>query len=379
MEGAMFGIVRQIPGVHAWRKFKYIWNNIWNKKSVAVDNVYETNGHHYVGSSGGERSIRAGVGALVAIDHAGLGDLETSGGVSGGIIPAILHKAVGARQMLRLSLDIDSMELLTKHRGVIATLFSCVKHARIEKTRPRHGLWHSANLGALIDKHVPVWPKGCWTLAVDKKDNVILFDDSGVKEISPDGQITVISDTPVSPGLAIQATCAATCAITAVEVLDRLLFDGDHNPDGPCPVAIPKRHYGATDARIIACDVGDDNSPSATRRLKLLRLLAGKRYFPIQQFNTLTDRDGMVVIEPASHFSSFLFTLTRDQKWIAVMHAYIATVEALKQSGKMIGKALADAEEIVAAYRRIEDVWRTAEPGLLSARTEELMASYGLY
>jgi hypothetical protein len=88
----------------------------------------------------------------------------------------------------------------------------------------------------------------------------------------------------------------------------------------------------------------------------------------------------MVVIKPVlKHFRSLQFTLTRDQKWMAVMDSYVTAVAALEKAGLMTGKALADAHAIVAAYHEIEAVCEDGEAGLLSLLTEDLMAKYGLY
>jgi predicted acylesterase/phospholipase RssA len=366
-----------------WKKLNAIWAKVqwWKKKEEAPPAleppVPQTIKYHLVGSSGGERAIRAMLGVVLAVFQAGL-ELGTIGGVSGGAVPAILIRQLGILATLRLSLELDSSQMLTPHYGYVGMLLACLKEGRWHKRRPRHGLWHSEKLGEFIDKHVPEWPKGFWCLAIDELGNALLLDETGVRQIMPDGSSVVVSSTPTSPGLAIRATCAAPCGISPVQFGGRHLFDGDLSPFGGCPVPVPEHHYGAKRDTIIACDAGNETCPTTLRMIKLLKLLGGERWFQRYE-DQVTTEGGLILVRPTPRLASFEFNLTRDEKWRAMMDAYIAAVEALEQAGKMTGQALADAKQIAKEYREIEITCEDTEPGTLSRMTEQLMERFNLY
>jgi predicted acylesterase/phospholipase RssA len=359
-------------------------------KDARDDNTIQTRGSHLVCSSGGSRAILGAAGAIAAIDQAGIReDLESIGGVSGGSVPTAFYAGgMTAKQTLQLTIDIDFSSMLTRHGSIIQILFAYFMQGRFEKTRPRHGVLSSEKLGIYIDDKVPAWPtwtdkngvkRGYWTMAVVGK-NQVLFDHTGVREIAPDGTVTVLSDKPAPLGLAVRASCSIPGIISAVPFKGRFLFDGALSRDGGCPVDIPARHYGATHPTTIACDVGDDTNKSSKRLLKLWKLLCGGNCLPEWEDKELTEKFGMVVIKPApTSFRSLQFSLTRDQKWLAVMDSYIASIEGLKRGGRISGKALKDAEQIIATHMKIREVSQNQPPGVLSALNEDLLSKYGLF
>ncbi|HEY9774438.1 MAG TPA: patatin-like phospholipase family protein [Planktothrix sp.] len=363
----------------------------FNRTPDARDNTTQTQtkGTHLVCSSGGSRAILAAAGAIAAVDQAGIRDFDSIGGVSGGSVPTAFYAAgISAAETVRMTIEIDFSSKLTRHGSIIQILFAYFMQGRFEKTRPRHGVLSSEKLGTYIEERVQGWPTwigkdgqkhSYWTMAVVGK-NQVLFDHTGVREIAPDGTITVLSDKPAPLGLAVRASCAIPGIISAVPFKGRFLFDGALSRDGGCPVVIPERYYGATEAQTIACDVGDDGNGSSKKLLKLWKLICGGNCLPQWEDKELTEKNGMVVVKPAlTGFRSLQFTLTKDQKWMAVMDAYMATVEGLKRGGRMTGKALQDAEAIVVAHKEARVVCKDAEPGVLALLTENLMAKYGLY
>lgn len=349
----------------------------------------QTQGRHLVLSAGGSRAILGGAGAVLAIDQA-IGSIDdvqlrarnsdwlSIGGVSGGSIPAIMYAdGYSAREALKMAIEIDFSSMLTRHGSIPQILFAYLMQGRFERTRPRHGVLSSEKLGDWIDERITAWPPNFWTMAVVGQDQ-ILFDQNGVRQISPDGQIKILSDKPAPVGLAIRASCAVPGIISAVPYKGRFLFDGALTPDGSCPVNIPLRYYGATHPSTIACEVGND-SRSASHMLNLWKLFCGQNCVPAWETEDLTSEHGMIVIEPnMMHFKSLQFTLTRDQKWMAVMTSYMASVEALKGAGLISAEKLPLMEEICATYRDIEKLGKTSD-GLLSLLTEDLLTRHGLF
>jgi hypothetical protein len=294
-------------------------------------------------------------------------------------------KIFTAIETVRMCMNIDFQSMLTRHGSFLQIIFAYFMQGRFEKSRPRHGVLSSEKLGQFIDSKAidpktgkPVWPKGFWAIAVVGQ-NQVLFDESGVKEITPEGKIKVLSEKPAPLGLAVRASCAVPGIISAVPYKGRWLFDGALSQDGSCPVQIPQRHYGATHPGIIACSVGDD-SKTSRKAMKLWKWLCGGNCLPPNEDPELTDEHGMIVIEPElTQFRSLQFTLSRDQKWMAVMAAYIATVEQLEKHGRMTGQPLADAKQIILAYGEIQKAAEDGEEGLLALLTEDLLSKYGLY
>ncbi|HEY9715443.1 MAG TPA: patatin-like phospholipase family protein, partial [Chroococcales cyanobacterium] len=165
-------------------------------KDIGARNPTPPQLKNLVCSSGGSRAILGSAGAIVAIDHAGIKDLDTIGGVSGGsVTTALFAGGYDAKTTLKLAIDIDFSSKLTRHGSILRVLVAYFMKGRFERTRPRKGVLSSEKLGTYIDSMVPVWPKGYWTMAV-VGDNQMLFTEKGVFEITPDGQVTVISSKP---------------------------------------------------------------------------------------------------------------------------------------------------------------------------------------
>jgi hypothetical protein len=84
-----------------------------------------------------------------------------------------------------------------------------------------------------------------------------------------------------------------------------------------------------------------------------------------------------------TNFKSLQFTLTRDQKWQAVMSGYMGAVIALEKAKLLNGEALVAAKQICAKFEVIvhdcEARKKTIKAGELTGRTEELLKSFGLW
>lgn len=335
---------------------------------------------HLVCSAGGSRAILGSAGAIVAFEQAGVTNFASIGGVSGGSVPtAVFASGVGAKEALRLTIDKDFASTLTRRGNIAETLTAYFKQGRLQKTRPRNGVMSSEPLGEYIDSMIPEWPKGYWTMAV-VGDNQIHFTEHGVFEVTPGGKRTTLSDKPASVGLAVRASCAVPGIISAVSYKGRWLFDGALSHHGRCPIALPITHHGAEFDRIVAVDAGEDTNKASKRVLKLWGLVMGDNCVPHANEKILTANDVAVLIKPKlNHFRSLEFTLTRDQKWQAVMAGYTATVESLRDAGVLDGERLEEMELVLSAFRRIEVMSRFAEENVLANLTEQLLREHGLF
>ncbi len=168
--------------------------------------------------------------------------------------------------------------------------------------------------------------------------------------------------------------------ISAVPYKGRFLFDGALTREGRCPIALPIEHFGALAETIIAVDAGDDDSKWSQRLTRLWGILCGGNCVPHVEEKVLTEDDVAVLVKPdLGFFRSLQFTLTRDQKWRAVMAGYVATVKQLKKAKVLEGEQLEKMMIIVSAFQRIESMCKFSEEGVLTRLTEQLMREHKLF
>lgn len=335
---------------------------------------------HLLCSSGGSRAILGSAGAIAALDQAGLKDFVSLGGISGGSIPTAMYAAgLGATETLHLAIEIDFSSMLTRHGSILRILFAYLMQGRFAQTRPRKGVFSSEKLGKYLDEKVPVWPARYWTMAVQGV-NMIFFTSTGVFQLTPEGKRTVISDKPAPLGLAIRASCAVPGIISAVPYKGRFLFDGALTYEGRCPIVLPVKYKGAQPESLIVVDAGDDLNKWSLRLTRLWGLLCGGNCIPYVEENVVTENDVGILVKPdLGFFRSLQFTLTRDQKWRAVMAGYVDTVKQLRAQDVIRGEILTKMEIIVAAYERIESMCKFSEEGVLARLTEQLMVEHKLF
>ncbi|RTL43065.1 MAG: hypothetical protein EKK48_09185 [Candidatus Melainabacteria bacterium] len=335
---------------------------------------------HLVCSSGGSRAILGSAGAIAAIEQAGLKEFVSIGGISGGSIPTAMFAAgLGGVETLRLAVDIDFSSMLTRHGSIGRILLAYIMQGRLAQTRPRKGVMSSEKLGVYLDEKVPVWPDRYWTMAV-QGDNKIFFTKDGVFELTPQGKRNVLSSKPAPLGLAVRASCAVPGIISAVPYKGRFLFDGALTREGRCPIALPIEHMSALPENIIGVDAGDDDSKWSQRLTRLWGLLCGGNCVPHIEEKVLTEDDVAVLIKPdLGFFRSLQFTLTRDQKWRAVMAGYVAAVQQLARAGVLDGEQLEMMMVVVSAFQRIESMCKFSEEGVLTRLTEQLMREHKLF
>ena len=86
---------------------------------------------HLVGSSGGSRAILGVAWIIPAIEQAGIKDLGSIGGISGGSIPTAMYAlGLGAKETLRLAVDIDFSSKLIRHASILHIFFAYFMQGR---------------------------------------------------------------------------------------------------------------------------------------------------------------------------------------------------------------------------------------------------------
>ncbi len=366
-----------------------------NTKIPQVDNSQPAELHLLI-SSGGSRAILAGAGTILACDHAGIKNWKSIGGISGGSLPTALYSAGhDAKASVKIALDVDFSSLLTRRGSILKILFAYLMQSRYEKTRPKKGVLSSEKVGTYVEEQAAKagtfgWPTLYWTQA-GVEDGVLVYTSTGIHHIKRSGSYRLLMSEPGPLGIAIRGSCAVPGIIDAVPVQigkDHFwLHDGVLSPEGRTPVSVPERFFGAKPNQIIVCDVGESDGSRETKKTKSMifwRWFCGKLCIPEFYPEPLDEKDGYIICEPTvTNFKSLQFTLTRDQKWQAVMSGYMGAASALERAKLLSGPALAACKQIEAKFKEIvadcQARKKTIKAGELSQRTEELLKSYGLY
>lgn len=351
---------------------------------------------HLLISSGGSRAILAGAGTILACDHAGIKNWKSIGGISGGSLPTVLYSAGhDARTSVKIALDVDFSSLLTRRGNILKILFAYLMQSRYEKTRPKKGVLSSEKVGVYVEEQVQLagtdgWPALYWTQC-GVEDGVLVYTATGIHHIKRTGSYRLLMSEPGPLGIAVRGSCAVPGIIDAVPVQigkdNFWLHDGVLSPEGRTPVSVPERFFGARPDQIIVCDVGEGDGSRHTKKTTSMifwRWFCGKLCIPEFYPEPLDEKDGYIICEPTvTNFKSLQFTLTRDQKWQAVMSGYMGAVIALEKAKLLTGDALVAAKQICAKFEVIvtdcEARKKTIKAGELTARTEELLKSFGLW
>jgi len=353
---------------------------------------------HLLVSSGGSRAILAGAGVVLICDLAGIKNWKSIGGISGGSLPTVMMASgMDARTTVTTAIDVDFSSLLTRRGSMLKILFAYLMQSRYEKSRPRFGVLSSEKVGVFIEKvvaeqmgNVPLWPYSYWTMA-NVGDDQLVFNSTGVHQMKKNGGYRLLNTEAGPLGAAIRGSCAVPGIIDAVPIEvageNFWLHDGALSSEGRTPVSIPEKFYGAQPQNIIVCDVGDGGHDAKSvrknkRQLTLWRWICGKLCVPDFEPEPLDTDKGYVVILPTiTNFSSLQFTLTRDQKWQAVMSGFMGGIAPLAKAGLLRGDALVRAELVAEAFKAIVTNCETtkAPVGLLATLTEALLQENGLW
>ena len=366
-----------------------------NTKSPRADSSQSADLHLLI-SSGGSRAILAGAGTILACDHAGIKSWKSIGGISGGSLPTALYSAGhDARTSVKIALDVDFASLLTRRGNILKIMFAYLMQRRYEMTRPKKGVLSSEKVGTYVESQAALagtdgWPTLYWTQC-GVEDGVLVYTSTGIHHIKRSGSYRLLMSEPGPLGIAIRGSCAVPGIIDAVPVQigkdNFWLHDGVLSAEGRTPVSVPERFFGAKPNQIIVCDVGEGDG---SRRLKktwamsIWRWFCGPLCMPEFDIEPLEEKDGYIICEPTPiSFGSLQFTLTRDQKWEAVMSGYMGAVSALQRAKLLNGEALVAAKQICAKFEEIVAYCKahkkTVKKGDLTLRTEALLKSFGLW
>lgn len=301
---------------------------------------------HLICGAGGSRAILGSAGAIYACDMAGIKEWETLGGVSGGSIPTVLLAGgYTPAQLLKYAVELDFSSLVVRHATPLMTVVAFLLKDRFEYTRPRQGVLSSDKLGSFINEKVPVWPKNYWTMAVVGRTQIV-FTADGVYQYLRNGHRRVLSNKPADLGIAVRATCAVPGIIDAVPWDGRYLFDGALSWDGQCPIDLVARHFGATHNEIIGCDVGEEPSRWEPLVKRFWALACGGHCISPAKPADFKGT-GVLMMQPAvESVRSLQFTLTVEQKWLAVQSGFCEAVDELEAAGILTGDKLKDARLI---------------------------------
>jgi predicted acylesterase/phospholipase RssA len=303
---------------------------------------------HLIIEQGGTRALVTGMGATLALKVAGLKSWSTTGGISGGSIPAILMAAkLNPLSSLERILACDFSQLFQPSAKVGTD--PAAAHAALRQGERvtahkwvarmlRKGMMHTDKLGELIEKEVKVWPESFWTMASSETSHVV-FTASGVFEYGFDGSFTVLSEEPAPISLAIRATCAVPGLLEAVEYRGRYLFDGALSPFGDNPVAFARKHLLGEEGLIVSCFSTGKDSRKNDMLMNLGRWLlchsAGKV--------TTGDRKADININPhVPQLKALRFKMTEAQKQLGMLAGFNATIMALAKHSNMFQEGVSD-------------------------------------
>jgi predicted acylesterase/phospholipase RssA len=286
--------------------------------------------------SGGSKAILAGVGAILAIKQADL-NVATVGGVSGGSIPAYLFSSgMAVRPMVHEVLTVDFMSMVRPKTGLFKRLWALLMKYQHEKRRTREGVYTWYDMKAHFDMlSNDQWPAGLYIIACCDHGQII-FDQKGVTKYKDAGGKEVLDNEAESVGLAMAASCAVPGIIDLVPYNDEWLFDGALGTDGVCPVTPVTRHFGQPQSSVVAFDVGEDSIKSARWFRLWWQLSCGRGNDTCGAFEGThpDESQGRIVITPPPirGYHALKFNLNRNQKWIAIITGFLATVDRLAKA-----------------------------------------------
>ena len=324
--------------------------------------------------SGGSKAILAGVGAILAIKQADL-HVATIGGVSGGSIPAyLLASDMAIRPMVHQVLTVDFMSLVKPKTGLFRRLLALAYKNHHEKKRTREGVYTWFDMKAHFDMlSNDLWPANLYVLACCDHGQIV-FDSQGVFKYRDNGGKNTLDTEAESVGLAISASCAVPGLIDLVPYNGEWLFDGALGNDGVCPTYPVTRHYGYPQSTVVAFDVGEDAIKSARWFRLWWQLSCGSGDDTCGPFaGTHPDeKQGRIVINPPPirGYHALKFNLNRNQKWIAIITGFLATVDRLLKAGLIERQAQATLFE---QYEACGILLKSRLTGLKFTRAAELI------
>jgi predicted acylesterase/phospholipase RssA len=289
-------------------------------------------GWHLVLGSGGSKSALTGAGVVLATRAADI-ELDTIGGVSGGMIPATLAASgMPSHELLRVAKQTDIATLLTQR-----PLFQQVRQGR-KLDLLKDGLYDTAPLGEMVHSHVPngEWPDKLWTMAVGGEHSEVVFTKKGVTEYTPNGQ-HILSSKPAKISEAVRATSAIPGMLASMEMYGKRLYDGALGKFGKCPSDMAKTHFGVPEERIIASLPVGAMTTANKKLYQFAKYLSGNME---QGSERLVEHAGIVIRPEVKSFHSLRFSLQPAQREEAIMAGYRSALEEFAKNNLIKGARL---------------------------------------
>jgi predicted acylesterase/phospholipase RssA len=335
---------------------------------------------HIVFGGGATKAILSGIGAVLALNVAGLKDWVTIGACSAGSIPgAVLAADIPPPVYLRHLIDIDIEGLLIARTGWAGRMLAILRKYHFERIRPRLGAYATARMRRFINSLVRRWPKRFWNVASCDHGQV-LFTADGVFKYSGNPRVgRLLKDKPPSVGLAVCASCAMPGIMDSVKWSGELLFDGALSGDGEVPIDVIARHFKDDKTQVLAFDIG----PEPMKQRPWLRFLwnvfcGGWCESSIDGVHP-TEREGLKIVTPViTGFHTLEFSLSPDQKWHAIIAGCVAMAKGVVELGLVEGDAKEKLERIAVTLADM-DRNRPKKKGEFSRKVETFLNSHGLF
>lgn len=348
-------------------------------------------------SSGGAAATLAGVGTMLACHIAGITKWRRISGISGGSIVASL-RAVGldASNLLHVALETDFSRLIDWKKGLfgvpgklLARAFNCADSSaelpRDWAEKPWTGLLGTQGIGEVIRQMAKrcglgdKWPANFQTMATTKNGSQVLFTADGIYLFGLNGEKEVLSDEPAPLHLAVRASATIPGIMAALSYKGITLFDGAMSRDGLCPVGVQIRNFAADPRKIIACRVGEDSlKPIMGRCHRLARFIW--RVHPHTHWGAETA--GVIEIRPPlDHVHTLKFSLSRDEKWLAILLSCDESLSRLAMDGILHGERLCFAQSLIQSLGFFRDAQPAGPHQLqtIALRAESVFGRHGLY
>lgn len=360
-----------------------------NIDANSMDSVDETvkggdSGTHLIAGPGGSRAILAASGMIMALFYFGIKKFATIGGISGGSLPLrLLAHGLNARELIDIAIELKFDSLLDEEESFTTVMVEHYRSSRYKGELPTKGQYKSHRLGAWVDSFSNGdWPDNFWTLAVEKKAQV-LFTREGVFKRQEGEKFSRISSVTPPLGLSIQASCTVPGLFTPIEFAlsdtgeKLVLYDGGLSWEGKRPMTIAEEHFLAQPSDIIMCDVGPDVSAYDRIMGTIWKLVCGGRCISPLGKRSENENKALLVLPVVTSLSSFDFDAHPDRKWEAIMEGFAAAVFSLNKGYRLTEEQFLEAKDVIAAFNSLVTSCKK-NPGDLSAKTSKLLSDRGL-
>lgn len=341
--------------------------------------VASKNPAHLVLGAGGTRAILAPCGSILGFKLAEI-DWESIGAASGGAnVGILLASGYSATQLIQFALQVNFDGKVIRKGGAAESLWAVLMKHYYERPQNRQGtgILDMKAVEEYIDTLVPTWPEKFWTVAVVDNDDIVVFKKDGIFEYK-NGKVIKLASDPGKPGFAVHASCAIPGLVIPPALNGRALYDGAFSKYGVCPVGISTEIFGHKPSTVAGVCVGEDSFPGVRGAVHNL----WKEFWGVPQDNSWGPHSqGVVGIHPRiTHIHSLSFKLSSDEKWLAILEGFNATVNSLAKHGILTGDKLAKAKELMKELPSTKNaiIGGVDEKQIFGAKAERVFSKHGL-